>query len=470
MEAFSLAIGFLVIFLTISFFAFRINASNVDTNLPPGDSGWPILGETLDFVINTDKFVRDRMKKHSPDIFKTNLFGEKMVIICGPNGHKFLFSNEDKHFTRFLPLSMHKLISGSQPKSDKLDLNRYAGKISRSSGFLKPDALVNYVAGMDSIIQNEMKTQFEGKTEVKIYPFSRSVTLTLACRFFLGIENPERVAKLTEQFDKVTRGLHSLPFNVPGTAFYYAVKAAEEICKELVDIVAEKRAGVASGSAQSHDVCTTLIVAGEWSDKEISLKLMGLLVAGYSPVANTMTFFMKFVGERPDVYHKILSEQLEISKSKQPEELLSMNDMQKMKYSWAVVCEAMRVAPPSIGTFREAITDFSYAGYTVPKGWKVFWTVNTTQRNPEYFPEPYKFDPSRFMEGEGFPLYTYVPFGAGPRMCPGKEYARFVILTFVHNLVKKFKWEAVDPNEEIVGGMMPLPEKGLPVRLHPRDV
>lgn len=65
------------------------------------------------------------------------------------------------------------------------------------------------------------------------------------------------------------------------------------------------------------------------------------------------------------------SEQLEISESKKPEELLSWNDVQKMKYAWAVVCEAMRVVPPVLGTFREAITDFSYGGFTVPKGWKV---------------------------------------------------------------------------------------------------
>ncbi|KAF7153623.1 hypothetical protein RHSIM_Rhsim01G0195000 [Rhododendron simsii] len=120
----------------------------------------------------------------------------------------------------------------------------------------------------------------------------------------------------------------------------------------------------------------------------------------------------------------------EISESKKPEEelLLSWNDVQKMKYAWAVVCEAMRVVPPVLGTFRSHSRLFicwlhcskgvegMYVYYQC-----VFWTVNTTQRNPEHFQEPNKFDPSRFMKGiEGMPLYTYVPFGGGPRMCPGK--------------------------------------------------
>ncbi|KAG5552028.1 hypothetical protein RHGRI_010196 [Rhododendron griersonianum] len=429
MEAFSLAIAFLVIFVTISFFAFRNASSSVDSNLPPGGSGWPIVGETMDFMVNPEKFVSDRMKKHSPDIFRTNFFGEKIVIICGPNGHKFLFSNEDKHFTAYLPKAMQKLFLSTQVQNSDKVLSNDEMKLPRFLAFfLKPEALVNYVAGMDSIIQKQLKTHLEGKTEVKMYTFSRSITLTLACRFFLGLENPERIAKLVGQFDKVTHGVHNLPLNIPGTAFHYAVRAAGVIRKELTDVIAEKRARVASGTP-TQDVCTSMVVEG-MSDEEIK--------------------------------------QLEISKSKQAEELLCWGDMQKMKYSWAVVCESMRLIPPVLGTFREAITDFSYGGFTVPKGWKVFWTVNTTQRNPEYFREPYKFDPSRFMEGDRMPLYTFVPFGGGPRMCPGKEYARFVILAFIHNLVKKFKWEVVDPNEKVLGSMMPYPEKGLPVRLHPR--
>ena len=95
--------------------------------------------------------------------------------------------------------------------------------------------------------------------------------------------------------------------------------------------------------------------------------------------------------------------------------------------------------------------------------------MHSTHKNPEYFPDPKKFDPSRF-EGQGPPLYTFVPFGGGPHMCTGKEYARAEILVFMYNAVTRFKLEKVNPNEKITHNPGPIPENGLPIRLHPHQM
>ncbi|KAF2317949.1 hypothetical protein GH714_041273 [Hevea brasiliensis] len=386
-------------------------------NLPPGTMGWPIMGETVEFLFGKpENFVFKRMKKYSPDIFKTKILGEKTAVICGPNGHKFLFSNEQKLFTVFRPHSMQKLFRSYQAKAPAP--SEPEAKILRSPAFLKPEALVRYLGKMDSITQQQMKIIGRGKI------LSR------------------------------------------------AKKAVAAIRKELTTVVKEKRASISISGAPMQDILSHMIVATDPSGKhmpeaEIADKMMGLLTAGYSTVATAITFFMKYVGERPDIYKKILDEQMEVASGKKDGDLLQWEDIQKMKYSWDVVYEVMRLTPPLQGTFREAIADFTYAGYTIPKGWKIYWTVSTTNKNPEYFPDPERFDPSRYDDEKAIPPYTFVPFGGGPRMCPGKEYARLAILTFIHNVMKRFKWDLGFPKEKIIGDMMPTPQKGLPVRLQP---
>ncbi|XP_052200873.1 beta-amyrin 6-beta-monooxygenase [Diospyros lotus] len=138
-----------------------------------------------------------------------------------------------------------------------------------------------------------------------------------------------------------------------------------------------------------------------------------------------------------------------------------------MKFSWNVVRESLRLSSPTQETFREVTNDFTFAGYTIPKGWKALWSMHSTHKNPEYFPNPEEFDPSRF-EGSGPPSYTFTPFGGGPRMCPGREYARLAMLVFLHNIVTKFKLEKASKwHNTTYRSMSPASKAALKVRVRP---
>lgn len=67
----------------------------------------------------------------------------------------------------------------------------------------------------------------------------------------------------------------------------------------------------------------------------------------------------------------VISEQEEMAKREAPGEFLTWEDPSKMKYTWRVVLETLRLYPPVFTGFRTAIKDIEFDGYTIPNGWKV---------------------------------------------------------------------------------------------------
>ncbi|KAK7359068.1 hypothetical protein VNO77_01014 [Canavalia gladiata] len=435
-----------------------------------GSFGWPLVGETYQLLFNKfDHFLQGRVKKYSSEVFKTNLLGYPTVVLCGPGANKFVSTNESKLVkvcylkTQRSFFNIPDQTHAAMPKQ---------GAVSPASvmilGFLKPEGISKYMGNIESIIHQHFMTHWKGKKEVKVYPLVKAFSLTLACQFYLGIDEPHSVAKLATKFDNLSSGVYSVPVNFPGSTYGRALKAAASIRKEIQVLIKEKIDALSKG--QVMDDLLAHIVGAEQTGKyvpkvELSNIILGLIDASYTQIAIPLAFMIKHIGQSPHIYQKIATENGDITKSKGSGVTLDIDSIQKLKYTWAVAQEAIRLYSAAPGVFREALTDISYEGFTIPKGWKIFWAVSGTHKNPRYFNEPQNFDPLRF-EGNVPAPYTYLPFGAGPRSCPGKDFTRFVILNFIHNLITNFKWEVLLPHEKVSGTLKSTPAEGIPIRLH----
>ncbi|KAF5797380.1 putative cytochrome P450 [Helianthus annuus] len=473
-------LAFFFLFIIVCFFL-QIHRKKPGTsnNLPPGSFGWPFLGETLEFIGSRragtpEKFVRDRRQRYgSPLVFKTSLFGHRVAVFCGPEGNKFLFGNENKLAASWWPESITTLF-GKCIITCRGDEAKWLRKMMLP--YLGPDALSNrYSVTMDVVTRLHIQNHWEGRNEVKVFNTVKLYLFELACRLFLSLDDPKHIAELGSLFNIFLKGLGSLPINIPGTRFYRGKRAAVAIKKQLIMIINQRKLALKQENASSfEDLLSQLLLSSDengrfLSEIEIANNILLLLFAGHDTSAASITLLMKCLGEHHDVYKNVLKEQLGILEGKASGEVLNWDDIQKMRYSWNVVCEVLRLSPPVIGSFREALVDFEYAGYTIPKGWKIIWSAVMTHKDEDNFPCVTKFDPSRF-EGTGPTPFTYVPFGGGPRMCLGKGLARVQILVFLHNIVTKFKWDLVIPGEKIEYDPLATPVQGLPIRLHPHQV
>ncbi|KAI3845791.1 hypothetical protein MKW98_016550 [Papaver atlanticum] len=460
----------------------------------PGTTGWPIVGESLEFIRTNlkgvpEKFFSDRVRKYSSEVFKTSLLGVPVTVLSGAAGNKFLFSNEYKLVKIWWPPSIRKIIPTSEDAFLPSDPSQ--SKNLRSKLYpliLKPDILQKYVGVMDSLAIKHFDTHWDNKEEVIVYPLIKIYNFSLACWLFLSIDDQARVDELLKPFNVVIGGILTIPIDLPGTPLNCAIKASKVIRKEFTKIIerrmeqmqlfkedVEKKMENYSSPSSSdpvliqppiQDMLSQMILSSceiNYDEGDQGSYTRHAVTRCPPPGLNGLVLLKSI-----NACSWMMLIQNKIANSKAPGELLNLEDIHKMKYSWNVVCEVLRLAPPLQGAFTQALTDFTYAGYFIPKGCKLYWSAISTHKNPEYFPDPEKFDPSRF-QGKGPAPYTFVAFGGGPGMCPGRGYARIQMLIFMHHVMRRYKWEKLLPGDEKIKiNPFPLPAKGLPIRLQPR--
>ncbi|CAI9766531.1 unnamed protein product [Fraxinus pennsylvanica] len=140
------------VFFSLNFIFYK-NKSSSSGTLPPGKTGWPVVGETLEFLTTgwkgyPEKFIYDRMAKYSSKVFRTHLLGEKAAVFCGAAGNKFLFSNENKLVQAWWPASFDKVFPSSNQTSSKEEAIKMRKMLPN---FLKPEALQRYIGIIDHI-------------------------------------------------------------------------------------------------------------------------------------------------------------------------------------------------------------------------------------------------------------------------------------------------------------------------------
>ena len=93
---------------------------------------------------------------------------------------------------------------------------------------------------------------------------------------------------------------------------------------------------------------------------------------------------------------------------------------------------------------RQATKDCTIKGLHIKKGTSVFIPVYSIHRDPEYYPDPDKFDPERFNPEakQSRDPYAYEPFGHGPRNCIGMRFALFEMKMILARILKKFSFIA----------------------------
>jgi cytochrome P450 len=108
------------------------------------------------------------------------------------------------------------------------------------------------------------------------------------------------------------------------------------------------------------------------ADEEIKDNIVLFLFAGHDTSSITLAAILKYLSLNPHCLHEVVKEQEEIAKVKAGAPL-NWEDTQKMKYTWWVMQETLRLQSPVVGAFRKSLKEFEYGGFRIPKGCQVIF-------------------------------------------------------------------------------------------------
>ncbi|XP_006366925.2 ent-kaurenoic acid oxidase 2-like isoform X2 [Solanum tuberosum] len=371
----SLAIGILTLISVLKrangwFFTMKFSSKKCE--LPPGDMGWPLVGNMLFFFQsfkdgNLGSFVSYFVTRFGDGgMYKAFMFGKPSIIITKVETSRKIFMDDD-NFDRGMPKYILKILGqvqvGGFTKEESKRLHRLTTPIKSDISLSS-----NYFDFANEIVKKSFEKLVAMEEPIDILLAMKRPTFEVLMRILIGDGvDHDLVDVLFEETIYLIRGCHGLPFNIPGSSYNRGLKEEQE------DIVKRR-----------------------------------------SP----------------------------------SNEGLNFHEIKQMKYLSNVINESLRIAMAKTIFFREARTTININGYTIPKGWKFLTFSWNYHLDPHTYVRPKEFNPSRWDDLEPKPA-SFLPFGVGPKMCPGANLARLEVSVILHYFLLYYRVEQVNLESKI---------------------
>ncbi|CAL1360924.1 unnamed protein product [Linum trigynum] len=447
--------------------------------VPKGNLGWPLIGETLDFIAcgYTSRPVSfmDARKSLYGDVFKTNILGTPIIVSTDPEVNKVVLQNHGSNsFIPAYPKSIRELFG----EQSILQTNGPVQKKVHAliGGFLRSP---QFKAHITNDIQQSVKLTLEswkGMHRLFVQDETRKMTFQVLVKALMSVGPGDDLEFMKSEFQEFIKGLICLPINFPGTTLYNSLKARERLLKMVKRIVDGRKMEMemtadGGGKAAPRDAVDVLL--GETDEKHllpldfVSANILEMMIPGEETVPTAMTLAVKFLSDCPVALNQLTEENLELKKQK--EELCdeySWTDYMSLPFTQNVISETLRMANIINGVWRKALKDVEIKGHLIPKGWCVLASFISVHMDEENYQHPYQFNPWRW-EGKGVGVNNncYTPFGGGQRLCPGLELSRLEISIFLHHLVTTYRWSAEE--DDIVYFPTVKMKRKLPITVTP---
>jgi cytochrome P450 len=443
----------------------------------PGPRAIPLLGARGNFIafLRNPISYMSRLHETYGKIVSIARGTSEYVFLFAPEYNRLVLSNTSLFFNLDLTYSHLRV-----PVNSSLS-NLFVGLIQmngthhkRHRQLLMPAFQKDHVKTYaDNIIkvENQKLAGWRVGQQRDLFKDMREMSLLIAVKTFLGLDPDQGGDAMRQLLDRWLSLVFSLPsvlfpFDFPGLPFHRLMSVSDKLERSIRAVIERRRAN----DSGEGDVLSMLMRATDkdynrLTDDELVGHINFLFFAGHTTTASALTWTLFLLDQHPAIMGDLLDE-LEgaLKGDKATEEKL-----EHLPLLQAVIMESMRLLPPVLWSSRVCTEAVPLGQYELPRGTQVIHSAYITHRLPDYFPQPNKFLPQRWLAAATRP-YEYIPFSAGPRTCIGYGLAIMEMKLVLATLLQRFRITLCPGIRLDVGGiMLSSPKQALMVQINPQD-
>ena len=308
--------------------------------------------------------------------------------------------------------------------------------------------------------------------QLDIHREMMQTTLAIATRTLFGVDLGQKmpvVAAAMDAFVRQNAGLSvwRLFFKLPTPRRMRFLRGVRQLDEIVYGIIRERRA-----SGIGEDLLSDFLRAQDedgssMTDQQLRDEVMTMLLAGHETTALALSWAWFLLATHPEEQAKLHDELDRVLAGRLP----TAADIPQLPMTNRVVRETLRLYPPAWIISRGAAEDVQIGVYTLPTASNVIVSPWVTHRDPRFFPNPLAFQPERWTPGfeQSLLKFAYFPFGGGPRMCIGNQFALMEAAILLAAVAQRYEvtmvpGHAVEPMPSITL----RPAHGVNVRLRGR--
>ncbi|CAI0392188.1 unnamed protein product [Linum tenue] len=273
--------------------------------LPLGSLGWPLVGETIEFVScaysdRPETFINKRRALYGK-VFKSHIFGNPTIVSTDAEVIKFILQSDAKSFVPSYPKSLTELMG----KSSILLIN--GGLQRRIHGlvgafFKSPHLKAQITRDMEKLVRESMAKWREDEA-IFIQDETKNIAFQVLVKALISLDPGEEMELLKKQFQEFILGLMSLPIKLPGTQLYRSLRAKKEMVKLVRKLIRSKREEMngTTTSIVSKDVIDVLLndSSNQLTDELIADNMIDMMIPGEDSVPVLMTLAINYLSDCP---------------------------------------------------------------------------------------------------------------------------------------------------------------------------